>query len=190
MLSMRQTSVSGTGLSHSGCSRGMRVPVLRGRECDPWDGGWGVHKHLLAFGVRWGAQQGYAATWASPDQGLAAGLEVAQWVAEERQKVQQGWSNLDMAGAAGCGYRTQRAVGGAGDLCCWGDGPGLSLPAPPPGELCRETPDPESHPVVHGSHLPCMACFWLSISWASAQKASSSLRNMSRMATVWFMPWQ
>ena len=70
-----------------------------------------MHKHLLGFGVRWGTQQAFS------DQGLGAGLEVTQWVAEERQRNQQGWSGLDKARAEGYSCRTQRARGGTGDLC-------------------------------------------------------------------------
>ena len=99
--------------------KGMRTPVLRGRLCGPWDGGWGVHEHFLGLRVRRGegVQQGDTATWASSDQGLGVGLEVAWWVAKERQRDQQGWCGLDKDRAESHGCGTQRAVRGAGALC-------------------------------------------------------------------------
>ena len=103
-------------LSQLWLQQGTRVPVLSGWEW-PTGWGWGVHEHFLGLGVRWGAQQGDAATWASSDQGLGVGLEVAWWVAKERQRDQQGWCGLDKDRAEGHGCGTQRAVGGAGALC-------------------------------------------------------------------------
>lgn len=59
------------------------------------------------------------------------------------------------------------------------------------GELCREAVlGSSAHLAVHCGHLQCMACLWFVISWASVQKASSSLRNMSSRATSLLMPWQ
>lgn len=114
--------------------------------------GWGMGACTSpGLGVRRGAQQGtlpcglplVARAW-----GERRGA--ARWVADERQKDQQGCSGLNEAGAEGRGYRTQRAAGGS--QCPlwvgrWTGGP------------CKETPGPESHPEFCGRHLPCMAHF-------------------------------
>ena len=64
-----------------------------------------------------------------------------------------------------------------------------SLPVPRLQQPCREallSSNPVQRPI---QPLLCMVCLSSVISWASAQKASSSLRNISRMATIWLIPW-
>lgn len=45
------------------------------------------------------------------------------------------------------------------------------------------------HWAPHAIHLPCIACFLLSMSCTRAQKASSSGIYMSNSATTWLRPW-
>ena len=88
-------------------------------------------------------------------------------------------------GAGGCGSRPLKATW-RGRWEGW-----VGVPAcPTAGQPCREallSSNPIRRPV---QPLRCMVCLSLVISWASAQKASSSVRNISRTATIWLVSWQ
>ena len=93
-------------------------------------------------------------------------------------------------GAGGRGSRTPRGTWGGSALAS-GEVGWVGVPACPTAGAALQggSPELQSHPVacpaptVHGVPL-------IGHQLGLRPEASSSVRNISRMATIWLMPWQ
>ena len=174
---------------HTGTPLGSPLPTMA------TVGAWGSHVagDGVCTAISWAQESGWgpagggdAAIWASF--GHAPGGRLGRRA--DVRKEQEGRKNhltRTEPGAVATGQRGQRGevvpsprgqgdeAGVPGQQHCWG---------------CQDLLGSKSRPAVRSAHLPCMACLSLTMSWASAQKASSSPRNISRTAATSLTPWQ